>query len=154
MENISYETILSIQRKLNIVDVISEYLPLEQKGKNYFGVCPFHNDTNPSMSVSREKQIYKCFSCGASGNVFNFIMDYDHIDFNGDDALFIHFASSLFRLATPNIYLYHAPIELFWHRLDACFFHPIHTFLLASIGCSLHLILLFLHSPRLILSLA
>jgi len=70
-----------IRQKIDIVDLISEYIPLIQKGKNYFGVCPFHNDTNPSMSVSREKQIYKCFSCGASGNAFNFIMDYDHIEF-------------------------------------------------------------------------
>lgn len=70
-----------IRQKIDIVDLISEYIPLVQKGKNYFGVCPFHNDTNPSMSVSREKQIYKCFSCGASGNAFNFIMDYDHIEF-------------------------------------------------------------------------
>lgn len=70
-----------IRKKIDIVDLISEYIPLVQKGKNYFGVCPFHNDTNPSMSVSREKQIYKCFSCGASGNAFNFIMDYDHIEF-------------------------------------------------------------------------
>ncbi len=70
-----------IRLKIDIVDLISEYIPLVQKGKNYFGVCPFHNDTNPSMSVSREKQIYKCFSCGASGNAFNFIMDYDHIEF-------------------------------------------------------------------------
>lgn len=70
-----------IRQKVDIVDLISEYIPLIQKGKNYFGVCPFHNDTNPSMSVSREKQIYKCFSCGASGNAFNFIMDYDHIEF-------------------------------------------------------------------------
>ncbi len=75
------ETIVEIRQKIDIVDLISEYIPLVQKGKNYFGVCPFHNDTNPSMSVSREKQIYKCFSCGASGNVFNFLMDYDHIDF-------------------------------------------------------------------------
>lgn len=75
------DLINEIRQKIDIVDLISEYIPLVQKGKNYFGVCPFHNDTNPSMSVSREKQIYKCFSCGASGNVFNFIMDYDHIDF-------------------------------------------------------------------------
>ncbi len=65
----------------DIVEVISSYLPLEKKGKNYFGVCPFHDDTNPSMSVSSEKQIYKCFSCGASGNVFNFVMDYENVDF-------------------------------------------------------------------------
>lgn len=70
-----------IRSKVDIVDVISSYLPLTQKGKNFFGVCPFHDDTNPSMSVSREKQIYRCFSCGASGNVFSFIMDYEHISF-------------------------------------------------------------------------
>ncbi len=70
-----------IRSKIDIVDFIGEYVPLIQKGKNFFGVCPFHNDTNPSMSVSRDKQIYKCFSCGASGNVFTFLMDYEHIDF-------------------------------------------------------------------------
>ena len=65
----------------DIVDVISSYIPLEKKGKNFFGACPFHDDSNPSMSVSKDKQIYKCFSCGASGNVFNFVMDYEHVDF-------------------------------------------------------------------------
>ena len=75
------ELINEIRSKVDIVDFISSYIPLIQKGKNYFGVCPFHNDNNPSMSVSREKQIYKCFSCGASGNVFNFLMDYEHIEF-------------------------------------------------------------------------
>ncbi|MDD6878772.1 MAG: DNA primase [bacterium] len=75
------DTIIELRSKIDIVDLISEYIPLVQKGKNYFGVCPFHNDTNPSMSVSREKQIYKCFSCGASGNVFNFICDYENVSF-------------------------------------------------------------------------
>ena len=70
-----------IRSKIDIVDLISEYVPLSQKGKNYFGVCPFHNDTNPSMSVSREKQIYKCFSCGASGNIFTFVSEYENISF-------------------------------------------------------------------------
>ncbi len=73
--------ITEVRESNNIVDVISSYLPLIKKGKNYFGVCPFHDDTNPSMSVSEEKQIYKCFSCGASGNVFNFVMDYEHVSF-------------------------------------------------------------------------
>ena len=75
------DKILEIRKLNNIVEVISGYLPLVKKGKNYFGVCPFHDDTNPSMSVSEEKQIYKCFSCGASGNVFNFVMDYEKVDF-------------------------------------------------------------------------
>ena len=70
-----------IRSKVDIVDVIGERIPLTAKGKNFFGVCPFHEDTNPSMSVSREKQIYRCFSCGASGNVFNFLMDYEHKSF-------------------------------------------------------------------------
>lgn len=71
----------TIREKVDIVEVIGQRLPLVKKGKNYFGVCPFHDDNNPSMSVSREKQIYKCFSCGASGNVFNFLMDYEHLSF-------------------------------------------------------------------------
>lgn len=75
------QVINEIRSKVDIVDVISEYIPLIQKGRNYFGICPFHDDNHPSMSVSREKQIYKCFSCGASGNVFNFLMDYEHITF-------------------------------------------------------------------------
>lgn len=79
MDNTSI--INEIRSKCDIVDIVSSYLPLTQKGKNFFGVCPFHDDTNPSMSVSREKQIYRCFSCGASGNVFNFVMNYEHISF-------------------------------------------------------------------------
>ena len=75
------QVINEIRSKVDIVDVISNYIPLVQKGRNYFGICPFHDDNHPSMSVSREKQIYKCFSCGASGNVFNFLMDYEHISF-------------------------------------------------------------------------
>lgn len=81
MDKIPYDLILEIQRKVNIVDVIGEYLPLEQKGKNYFAICPFHDDHNPSMSISPEKQIYTCFVCGASGNVFNFVMNYENINF-------------------------------------------------------------------------
>ena len=74
-----------IRNKVDIVDVIGQRIPLVKKGKNYWGVCPFHDDTNPSMSVSRDKQIYKCFSCGAAGNVFTFLMNYDHLEFR--DAL-------------------------------------------------------------------
>ena len=77
----SYEEILDIQRKINIVDVIRDYIPLTQRGKNFFGICPFHDDHNHSMSVSNEKQMYKCFVCGAAGNVFNFVKDYEHITY-------------------------------------------------------------------------
>lgn len=75
------DIIREIRQKNDIVDIISEKIPLVARGKNYFGVCPFHDDTNPSMSVSREKQIYTCFSCHATGNVFNFLMDYEHKEF-------------------------------------------------------------------------
>lgn len=81
MEKIPYDLILEIKNKVNIVDIIGNYLPLEQKGKNYFAICPFHDDHNPSMSISPEKQIYTCFVCGASGNVFNFVSNYEKIPF-------------------------------------------------------------------------
>ena len=79
--NITNEQINEIRNKIDIVEVISKYLPLTQRGKNYFGVCPFHDDHSPSMSVSKEKQIFTCFSCGATGNVFTFVADYEHIGF-------------------------------------------------------------------------
>ena len=86
MARIDNETINQIKDNLDIVDVISNYVSLTARGKNYFGVCPFHDDSNPSMSVSREKKIYTCFSCGASGNVIKFIMDFENISF--PDALY------------------------------------------------------------------
>ena len=70
-----------IRSKTDIVDIIGERIPLVARGKNFFGVCPFHDDSNPSMCVSREKQIYTCFSCHATGNVYTFLMNYDHIGF-------------------------------------------------------------------------
>jgi len=70
-----------IRENADIVNVISSYIPLQPKGRNYAGVCPFHNDSNPSLTVSREKQIYKCFSCGAAGNVFTFVKEYEKIEF-------------------------------------------------------------------------
>ena len=78
---IENSTLSEIRNNLDIVEVISNYLPLTNKGKNYFGVCPFHDDHSPSMSVSREKQIYTCFSCGATGSVFKFVQDYENISF-------------------------------------------------------------------------
>ena len=81
MSRIDTNTLNEIRNNLDIVEVISGYLPLTSKGKNYFGVCPFHDDHSPSMSVSREKQIYTCFSCGATGNVIKFVQDYENISF-------------------------------------------------------------------------
>ena len=75
------ELIKKIRESVDIVDFIGKYIPLTKKGKNYFGLCPFHNDNHPSLSISREKQIYKCFVCGEAGNVFSFLMKYDNISF-------------------------------------------------------------------------
>lgn len=74
--------IQEIRAKADIVEVIQHYVPLIKKGKNYVAVCPFHDDHDPSMSISQDKQIFKCFVCGAGGNVFNFVKDYEKIQFN------------------------------------------------------------------------
>lgn len=81
MAGISNEEITEIRKKADIVEVIGSYINLAPQGKNYFGICPFHNDHSPSLSVSREKQIYKCFTCLASGNVFTFVQNYENISF-------------------------------------------------------------------------
>lgn len=70
-----------LRSNANIVDIIGGYIPLTKKGKNYFGVCPFHDDHSPSMSVSEEKQIFRCFTCGESGNVFTFVEKYENMNF-------------------------------------------------------------------------
>ena len=79
--SMNQDLINELRQKTDIVSVISEYIPLTKKGRNYFGLCPFHDDHTPSLSVSSDKQIFKCFVCGTSGNVFNFLMEYEHISF-------------------------------------------------------------------------
>ncbi len=81
MASVSNEEINDIRASADIVAIIGSYIPLTQKGKNFVGVCPFHDDHSPSMSVSPEKQIYKCFACGASGNVFTFVAEYENVSF-------------------------------------------------------------------------
>ncbi len=81
MSLISPEEINHIKESNDIVETISKRIELYPKGKNFFGVCPFHDDHSPSMSVSKEKQIYTCFSCGATGNVIKFIEDYENVSF-------------------------------------------------------------------------
>lgn len=81
MAYIDENKINEIRNSVNIVDVVKDYVPLTSKGKNFFGVCPFHEDHAPSMSVSSDKQIYRCFSCGAAGNVFTFVQNYENVSF-------------------------------------------------------------------------
>ncbi len=70
-----------VRQANDIVDVISGYIPLKRSGSNFKGICPFHNDTNPSMHVSQPKQIFKCFVCGKAGNVFSFVQEYEKLSF-------------------------------------------------------------------------
>ncbi len=77
----SDDLIEEIRMKNDIVDVISGYVRLQKKGSSYFGLCPFHNEKSPSFSVSPGKQMYYCFGCGAGGNVFTFIMEYENFTF-------------------------------------------------------------------------
>ena len=77
----SEDLIEEVRMKNDIVDVISGYVKLQKKGSSYFGLCPFHNEKSPSFSVSRQKQMYYCFGCGAGGNVFTFIMEYENFTF-------------------------------------------------------------------------
>lgn len=81
MAMISSEEVNLIRKEADIVDVIGSYINLVPKGKNYFGVCPFHNDHSPSLSVSPDKQIYRCFTCLASGNVITFVQNYENLSF-------------------------------------------------------------------------
>lgn len=75
------EIIEEVRNQNDIVDVISEYVKLQKKGANYFGLCPFHNEKSPSFSVSPGKQMYYCFGCGEGGNVISFVMKYENYSF-------------------------------------------------------------------------
>jgi len=77
----SDDFIEKVRSSNDIVDVISAYIKLQKKGNSYFGLCPFHNEKTPSFSVSRDKQMYYCFGCGAGGNVFTFLMQYENYSF-------------------------------------------------------------------------
>ena len=81
MPRLSSEKINEIRQSVDIVDVIGNYLSLEKKGRNYVAICPFHDDTDPSLTISPEKQIYMCFVCHHGGNVFRFLQDYLKISF-------------------------------------------------------------------------
>ena len=75
------EVIEEVRSSNNMVDIIGGYVKLQKKGSSYFGLCPFHNEKSPSFSVSPNKQMYYCFGCGAGGNVFTFIMEYENQSF-------------------------------------------------------------------------
>lgn len=78
---ISKDSIKRIVDSVNIVDVVSSYIPIKNMGANYFGKCPFHEEKTQSFSVSERKQFYYCFGCGASGDAIKFIQQYESLAF-------------------------------------------------------------------------
>ncbi len=80
-QRIPQEVIEEIRRQSNIVDVVGQYVQLKKSGKNYFGLCPFHEERSPSFSVAEDKQMYHCFGCGKGGNVFKFLQEVDGLSF-------------------------------------------------------------------------
>jgi len=81
MARISEQSIEKVRQAADIVEVVSGYVDLKQKGRNFFGLCPFHNEKTPSFSVNPEKQIFKCFGCGVGGGSINFVMAIDNLEF-------------------------------------------------------------------------
>ena len=77
----SDELIDEIKNNNDIVDVVSQYVALKRSGRNYFGLCPFHNEKSPSFAVSPDKQIFHCFGCGVGGNVIHFISKIEGLNF-------------------------------------------------------------------------
>ncbi|TES92861.1 MAG: DNA primase [Candidatus Cloacimonadota bacterium] len=78
---LSQEKIEEIREAADIIDIISEYIPIKKRGKNFTGLCPFHSEKKPSFTVSPIKQLYHCFGCGASGNIITFVMNYESLSF-------------------------------------------------------------------------
>lgn len=108
MSRLSEQEINDIRAKANIVEVISHYIPITRKGKSYYAKCPFHDDHDPSMSISEDKQIFKCFVCGAGGNVFSFVQRYEQISF----------VEAVYKVAEiSNIPMDH-PLELSERKID------------------------------------
>ena len=81
MARISEQSIEKVRNAADIIEVVSKYVELKQRGRNFFGLCPFHTEKTPSFSVNPEKQIYKCFGCGAGGGSINFVMDIENLEF-------------------------------------------------------------------------
>ncbi|MFS8802246.1 DNA primase, partial [Synechococcus sp. R60.2] len=81
MSGLPPDFIQLVRQKADLVEVVAEKVVLRKQGKNFVGLCPFHNDHKPSFQVSPSKQIYKCFSCGAGGDVLRFVMQTEHLSF-------------------------------------------------------------------------
>lgn len=80
-QRIPQEVIEEVRQRTNIVDIVGQYVQLKKSGKNYMGLCPFHEERSPSFSVAEDKQIFHCFGCGKGGTVFNFLQEIEGISF-------------------------------------------------------------------------
>ena len=78
----SEATLAAIKQAIDIVSLVSEYLPLHRNGSKYKALCPFHDDHNPSLELNPDRQSFKCWSCGAGGDIFDFVKDYERVDFS------------------------------------------------------------------------
>src|SRR5688500_3931151 len=78
---ISQNTIQQILSRIDIVDVVGEFVKLKKRGASYLGLCPFHNEKTPSFTVSPSKEIFKCFGCGKSGNSISFVMEHEKLSY-------------------------------------------------------------------------
>src|SRR3954464_5176195 len=74
---ISQQTIQQILDRIDIVEIVGDFVKLKKRGANYLGLCPFHNEKSPSFTVTPSKEIYKCFGCGVSGNAIKFLMEHE-----------------------------------------------------------------------------
>ena len=100
--------ISEVRSNVNIVDVISQYVSLEKKGKDYIGLCPFHQEKTPSFTINADKQFFKCFGCGKGGNVFKFLMYKDDLTFPESVERVAEFA----HIAMPNGYGHNSGTKL------------------------------------------
>ena len=75
------DVIEEVKSRCDIVDVISDYIKVQNSGANYKGLCPFHGEKTPSFYINSQKQIYKCFGCGEGGDVINFVMKMENLEF-------------------------------------------------------------------------
>src|ERR1700712_5492928 len=78
---ITQQTIQQILSRIDIIEIVGEFVRLKKRGANYLGLCPFHNEKTPSFTVSPSKEIYKCFGCGKSGNTISFIMEHEKLSY-------------------------------------------------------------------------
>ncbi|MBR3347127.1 MAG: DNA primase, partial [Solobacterium sp.] len=81
MARIPEEEVAEVRRRADIADIIGRYLTVQKRGREYRAVCPFHDDHDPSLHINPDMQIYKCFVCGAGGNMFTFVQNYENVSF-------------------------------------------------------------------------